>query len=75
MQNFYIGQVVYNFGIIAKVVGFHRYANGELSGDIILRELWNKGSGDWAADPALIEPYYEREAEVLRHKDGLVAFG
>jgi hypothetical protein len=68
-NQFNLGQVVRNFGILAKVVGFH-----EITGEPELRELWNTGGGTWHANPELCEPVGEQR-EVLRHKDGLVALG
>ena len=64
----YIGQTVRNLGIIAKIVSFH-----EITGDPILRPLWNDGT-KWLADADKCEPL-DRKDEVLRHKDGLVHFG
>jgi len=64
----YIGQTVRNLGILAKVDGFH-----EITGDPILRPLWNDG-GRWLADAAKCEAVSD-DAETLRHKDGLVSFG
>ena len=64
-----IGQTVRNFGVIAKVDRFH-----EITGDPILRFLYNDGSY-WVADAAKCEPIDEKPAEVYMHKDGLIAFG
>lgn len=63
------GQTVRNLGILAKVAGFH-----EITGDPILRPLWNDGTR-WVADAAKCEPVDERPTELLRHQDGLVYFG
>jgi hypothetical protein len=63
-----INQTVRNFGILAKVDGFH-----ETTGDPILRPLWNDGSR-WLAKAEYCEPV-GTEAETLRHKDGLVCLG
>ncbi len=46
----YLGQTVRNFGEIAKIIGFH-----ELTGDPILRPLWNDGT-KWIASPEFCEP-------------------
>ena len=62
-----LNQTVRNLGILAKVDGFH-----EITGDPILRPLWNDGSR-WLADAAKCEPVDEG-TEALRHKDGLVSF-
>ena len=64
----HIGQTVLNFGVIAKVAGFH-----EVTGDPILRPLWNDGT-TWIADAAKCERLDET-GETLRHKNGLVCFG
>lgn len=60
----HLNQTVRNLGILAKVVAFH-----EITGDPILRPLWNDGSR-WLADAAKCEPV-ETHTETLRHKDGL----
>jgi hypothetical protein len=65
----HLNQTVRNLGILAKVVGFH-----EITGDPILRPLWNDG-GRWLADAAKCEPVGDDPAETLRHKDGLVNLG
>jgi hypothetical protein len=63
-----LNQTVRNFGILAKVAAFH-----EITGDPILRLLWDDGSR-WLADAANCEPV-EETAETLRHKNGLVSLG
>ena len=65
----HLNQTVRNLGILAKVVRFH-----EITGDPILRPLWNDGT-TWLANAAMCEPVDENPAEVLRHKDGLVSLG
>jgi len=65
----HLNQTVRNFGILAKITGFH-----EITGDPILRPLWNDGA-KWLADAAKCEPVDETTTEVLRHKDGLVSIG
>ncbi len=49
----HLGQLVRNFGIIAKVVGFH-----EITGDPILRSRYNDGT-KWLASAANCEPITE----------------
>lgn len=62
MTNLQIGQTVINFGVIAKVVGFH-----EITGAPILEA---EGIGKWIADPAKCKP-----AGPMCHRDGFVLFG
>ena len=64
----YLGQTVRNFGEIAKIIGFH-----ELTGDPILRPLWNDGT-KWIAGPEFCEPL-DGPRHDLQHKDGLIRFG
>lgn len=64
----HIGQTVLNFGCLAKVDGFH-----ELTGDPILRHLYNDGTR-WIADATKCQPVKEATG-VWRHQDGLVNFG
>lgn len=65
-----IGQTVRNFGIIAKVVGFH-----ETTGDPILQAHDIRcGAERWLADAAKCEPLAETDTP-LWHKNGLVCFG
>jgi len=59
------GQTVRNFGVLAKVDGFH-----EVTGDPILRPLWDDGER-WLATAAECEVVSDT-AEILRHKDGLL---
>lgn len=61
------GQTVLNFGVIAKVEGFH-----EITGDPILRPLWADGTR-WIADAAKCQPL-EETSQDWRHKDGLLSF-
>ena len=68
MNAFPIGATVHNLGLLAKVVGHH-----EITGDPILRPLWNDGTR-WLASAALCEPVGEPAAPLM-HKDGLVANG
>lgn len=63
-----LGQTVRNFGILAKVAGFH-----EVTGDPILRPFYNDGTR-WIASAANCEPV-DGESETLTHKDGAVCFG
>ncbi len=65
----HLGQIVRNLGIIAKVIGFH-----EITGDPILRPLWNDGTR-WLADAARCEPMNDSPAECLHQWDGLMCFG
>lgn len=65
----HLNQTVRNLGILAKIVGFH-----EMTGDPILRPLWNDGT-KWLANAAMCEPADENPAEVWQHKDGLVNLG
>jgi hypothetical protein len=65
-MNLSINQTVRNLGILAKVIGFH-----EITGDPILRPLWNDGT-KWLADAAKCEAVDETPNEIFRHKDGLV---
>ena len=65
----HLNQTVRNLGILAKVVRFH-----EITGDPILRPLWNDGT-TWLADAGKCEPVGDEPTEVLRHKDGLVWLG
>jgi hypothetical protein len=67
MPTLHLNQIVRNFGVITKVVGFH-----ETTGDPILRNLYNKGER-WlaAADKCeLVE-----DTVSYRHKDGLITLG
>lgn len=55
MANFTIGQVVTNFGVTAKVIGFFDRPGTGHDGDPILREIGPNGKlrgGKWVADPA-----------------------
>jgi hypothetical protein len=63
----HLNQTVRNLGVIAKVVGFHT-----ITGDPILRSLWNDGTR-WLADAAKCEAVDETPAEAFTHKDGLIA--
>jgi hypothetical protein len=65
----HLNQTVRNFGTLAKVAGFH-----EITGDPILRPLWNDGT-KWLASADKCEPVDETPAEVWRHKDALVSLG
>jgi hypothetical protein len=58
-----INQTVRNFGILAKVDGFH-----ETTGDPILRDFYNNGER-WVADHRFCEPV--EYAETLIHKNAL----
>ena len=60
----HVNQTVRNLGILAKITGFH-----EITGDPILRPLWNDGTR-WLADANKCEPV-ETEEYVLVHKDAL----
>jgi len=62
------GQTVRNFGVLAKVAGFH-----EGTGDPILRLFYNDGTR-WIASADKCEPV-GCEPETLTHKDGAVCFG
>ncbi|MBT9173149.1 MAG: hypothetical protein DDT21_01539 [Syntrophomonadaceae bacterium] len=65
-----LGQTVSNFGIIAKVVGFH-----EATGDPILQAHDIRcGAERWLADAAKCEPLAEA-GTILGYKGGLVCFG
>jgi hypothetical protein len=68
MDKFYIGQTVrYTYdNTICKVVDIFNTT-------LLLRKLWNDGT-EWLSIPELCEPM-AAQGEVLRHKDGLVAFG
>ena len=68
MTAFPIGATVRNLGLLAKVVGHH-----EITGDPILRPLWNDGS-EWLAKAELCE-LIPAPAAPLCHRDGLVIFG
>lgn len=68
-NHLHIGQTVRNLGILAKVAGFH-----DITGDPILRPLWNDGAA-WLADAAKCEPLDSEEVGALRHKDGLASIG
>jgi len=61
-----LGQTVRNFGLTAKVVGFH-----ETTGDPILQDI---RCGRWLADATKCEPLDEAGMP-LQHKAGLVCFG
>ena len=63
-----LNQTVRNLGILAKVAGFH-----EITGDPILRPLWDDGSR-WTADAAKCEPM-GGEPETMAHREGLVCLG
>ena len=65
----HLNQTVRNLGVLAKIVGFHK-----ITGDPILRPLWNDGT-KWLANAAMCEPVDENTAEVRRHKECLVNFG
>jgi len=62
----HLKQTVRNLGILAKIIGFH-----EVTGDPILRPLWNDGT-TWLADAAMCEAVDVNPAEVSQHKNGLV---
>ena len=62
-----VGQTVRNFGILAKVTGFHA-----ITGDPILRPLWNDGTS-WVAKAGLCEPVEEHPTGLI-HREGLVCF-
>jgi hypothetical protein len=68
----FIGQTVRNFGILAKVDGFH-----EITGDPLLRGIKSNGKlerGGWLANAELCEPVDDGlSTGVWMHKDGLVA--
>jgi hypothetical protein len=64
-----LNQIVRNMGILARVIGFH-----EVTGDPILRPLWNDGAC-WLAAAAQCEPLERAGSACLRHKDGLAIFG
>jgi len=59
------GQTVRNFGVLAKVDGFH-----EVTGDPILRPLW--GNGEWWLATAAECEVVSDTTEILRYKDGLL---
>jgi len=63
----HVGQTVRNLGVIAKVTGFHG-----ITGDPILRPLWNDGT-TWVAKAARCEPLEEQPAALVQ-KTGLVHF-
>ena len=65
----HVNQTVRNLGILAKVTGFH-----EITGDPILRPLWNDGKR-WLADADKCEPVEDKTTEMFCHKDGLVYMG
>jgi hypothetical protein len=65
----HIGQTVRNLGAIAKVDAFH-----PVTGDPILRPLWNDGTR-WLADAAKCETVDERPQTAWRCKNGLVWLG
>jgi hypothetical protein len=67
MSTLKLSQIVRNFGVLAKVVGFH-----EITGDPILRGLYNKGER-WLAAAEKCEPV--EEAASYRHVDGLITLG
>jgi len=67
-NHLHLNQTVRNHGILAKIVGFH-----EVTGDPILRPLWNDGT-KWLASAAMCEPVDINPAEVSQHKNGLVNF-
>jgi hypothetical protein len=51
-----VGDVVENFGAIARVVDLHRSAHdGTLTGFLIVREIGH-GNTKWLADPAKCRP-------------------
>ena len=69
MNNFKIGSLVTNFGMIAEVLEIKE------NGDLILKEVSTfsrRGCGKWRANPALCKPYGE---QMLRYKDGFITFG
>ena len=68
MNQLTIGAIVRNFGELCKVIRFH-----EVTGDPILRPLWNDGS-EWLAKAELCEPVTALAAP-LCHRDGLAIFG
>jgi hypothetical protein len=69
MPTLHLNQIVRNFGVLAKVVGFHK-----ITGDPILRGLYNKGER-WLATADKCEPVPETETAGYCYKDGLVAIG
>lgn len=67
-NNFSIGSIVINFGVIAEVL-----AVDPIRG-LLLKEvstLTHKGCGKWYANPKLCKPY---EAQRTSHVNGLVVF-
>lgn len=62
-----IGQTVLNFGVFAKVDGFH-----EVTGDPISRHPYNDGTR-WIADAARCQPVMEANG-IWRYQDGLIDF-
>jgi hypothetical protein len=67
MPTLKLNQIVRNFGVLAKVVGFH-----EITGDPILRNLYNKGER-WLAAADKCEAVEETAS--YRHTNGLVTLG
>jgi hypothetical protein len=65
----HVNQTVRNLGILAKITGFH-----EITGDPILRPLWNGGTR-WLADADKCEPVECEPPEVLCHKRGIITLG
>jgi hypothetical protein len=65
----HLNQTVRNFGVLAKVAGFH-----DITGDPILRPLWNDGT-TWLGNAKFCEPVGDEPATTVQHKDGLVCFG
>ena len=64
-----LNQTVRNFGVLAKVAGFH-----EITGNPILRPIYNDGTS-WLADANMCEPVTGAADTTLRHKAGLVCLG
>ncbi len=62
----HLNQTVRNLGVLAKIIGFH-----EVTGDPILRPLWNDGT-KWLASAAMCEPADVNPAKISRHKSGFI---
>ena len=69
--DFPIGAIVRNFGELAKVVRHFEHADGSAS--LILRRMWNDGTGNWQADPAKCERVDNHPTGAVCHASGLVA--
>jgi len=69
-HNFIAGQIVRNFGQVARIVEVRPAPYNDL---ILAAHGLDIFSGKWAADPAKCELLSET-APVYMHRDGLVAF-